>query len=486
MTPTVPRVRIAPSPTGDPHVGTAYVALFNSSFARANGGKFVLRIDDTDRQRYQSDSEQQIFRALKWLGIEWDEGPDIGGPFAPYRQSERTEIYHRAAHELVARDAAYYCFCTPERLEKLRAVREHDKGAPGYDRACRALNAEQIASQLATARPYVIRLKVPLTGATRFRDELRGEIVIENREIDDQVLFKSDGFPTYHLANCVDDSAMGITHVVRAEEWITSTPKHVILYDAIGGRRPLFFHVPLLRNADHSKISKRKNPVSLNFYRSEGYLPEALLNFLANMGWSSPDQREIFDREHFVRNFRLEDIRLGGPVFDLEKLRWMNGEYIRSLPLGELGQRLRTEGFAGDLSDTELATLLPLAIKRMHLLSEFRSVIAWFREPPLELTAVTLVPQKMTATRVLEVLDRTLQHLPQLTDWSVAALESALETCTKFWQVKKPELYMPLRLALTGRSDTPPVPDLLATLGAVESAARIRRARAALAGSDAA
>ena len=268
------RVRIAPSPTGDPHVGTAYIGLFNYAFAKHNGGDFILRIEDTDRTRFSGDSEQQIFDAMKWLGLNYDEGPDVGGEAGPYRQSERFSIYKDYAEQLVEKGEAYYCFCTAERLQKLRERQAAMKQAPGYDGHCRNLTKEEVEAKLAVGEPYVIRLKMPYEGETVVNDGLRGEIRFENSKIDDQVLLKSDGFPTYHLANIVDDHLMGITHVIRAEEWISSTPKHIQLYKAFGWDEPKWYHMPLLRNADKTKISKRKNPVSLNYYKEEGYLKE--------------------------------------------------------------------------------------------------------------------------------------------------------------------------------------------------------------------
>ena len=265
------RVRIAPSPTGDPHVGTAYIGLFNYAFAKHNSGDFILRIEDTDRTRFSGDSEQQIFDAMKWLGLNYDEGPDVGGEAGPYRQSERFSIYKDYAEQLVEKGEAYYCFCTAERLQKLRERQAAMKQAPGYDGHCRNLSKEEVEAKLAAGEPYVIRLKMPYEGETVVNDGLRGEIRFENSKIDDQVLLKSDGFPTYHLANIVDDHLMGITHVIRAEEWISSTPKHIQLYKAFGWDEPKWYHMPLLRNADKTKISKRKNPVSLNYYKEEGY-----------------------------------------------------------------------------------------------------------------------------------------------------------------------------------------------------------------------
>lgn len=330
------RVRIAPSPTGDPHVGTAYIGLFNYVYAKHNGGDFLLRIEDTDRTRYSEDSEQQIFDSLKWLGLYYDEGPDVGGDRGPYRQSERFDIYKEYAEKLVEKGEAYYCFCTPERLEKLRERQKAMKQPQGYDGHCRKLSKEEVEENLKANVPYVIRLKMPYEGETVVYDQLRGEIKFENSKIDDQVLLKADGFPTYHLANIVDDHLMGITDVIRAEEWIASTPKHVQLYKAFGWDEPRWFHMPLLRNSDKTKISKRKNPVSLNYYKEEGYLKEGILNFLALMGWSFGGEREIFTLEEMVENFSFDKVSLGGPVFDLVKLGWVNNHHMRLKDLTEL------------------------------------------------------------------------------------------------------------------------------------------------------
>src|ERR1700688_4261248 len=341
------RVRIAPSPTGDPHVGTAYIGLINFLYARQRGGKFVLRIEDTDRARFVSTSEQMIFDALRWLNITWDEGPDVGGPYGPYRQSERTKIYREHVELLLANGTAYRSFETPEELEALRQRQIAAKLPPRYDGAHRNLTQQQIDAFLAEGRPYVVRMKVPphtgdATTSTTFRDELRGDITFEHSNVDDQVLMKSDGFPTYHLANVVDDHLMQITDVIRAEEWISSTPKHVLLYRAFGWQLPRFWHMPLLRNLDKSKISKRKNPVSLIYYRQAGFLPEAVINFLGLMGGGMPSptpvevvngakETEIFSLDERIQRFEVPNIRLGGPVFDLTKLKWLNGEYLRAM-----------------------------------------------------------------------------------------------------------------------------------------------------------
>ncbi|HET6583633.1 MAG TPA: glutamate--tRNA ligase, partial [Nannocystaceae bacterium] len=332
-TATPPRVRIAPSPTGDPHVGTAYIALFNYAFAKRTGGTFVLRIEDTDQERSSRSSETAIFEALHWLGLHWDEGPDVGGPHGPYRQSERTDLYRTHTHELLARGEAYRCFCTRERLDALRKAQVAAKVEhPGYDRHCRDLDPAEAERRAAAGEAHVVRMKVPLSGEVVVKDELRAEPVrFGVEQIDDQVLVKSDGFPTYHLANVVDDHHMGITHVIRGEDWLSSTPKHVLLYRAFGWEPPRFYHLSLLRNADRSKLSKRKNPVSIFHYRALGYLPETFLNFLGTMGFSMPDGRERFGLAELIEAFDFSRLSIGGPVFDPVKLAAWNGEDIRAM-----------------------------------------------------------------------------------------------------------------------------------------------------------
>ncbi len=346
------KTRIAPSPTGDPHVGTAYIALFNLAFAKKNGGDFILRIEDTDQTRSTPESEEMIFETLKWLGLDYSEGPDVGGDTGPYRQSERFHLYGDYARKLVEDGKAYYCFCTRDRLEKLRERQKAMKQAPGYDGHCRSLTEEEIKAKLEAGEPYVIRLKMPYEGETVIKDRLRGEVRFENNKIDDQVLLKADGFPTYHLANVVDDHLMNITHVIRAEEWIASTPKHIQLYRAFGWDEPEFIHMPLLRNQDKTKISKRKNPVSLNWYRDEGYLKEGLVNFLGLMGYSFGENKEIFSLQEFIDNFNIDNVSLGGPVFDLVKLGWVNNQHMRMKDLGELVELakpfFRGEGYIGE------------------------------------------------------------------------------------------------------------------------------------------
>src|SRR5882724_3613484 len=324
------RTRIPPSPTGqDIHIGNVYTALINFAVAKNHKGKFIIRIEDTDRTRFQEGSEEKILSSLKAFGLKYDEGPDIGGPFAPYRQSERLPIYKKYAKKLIEKGVAYYCFCTKERLTKLREEQIAQKKTPKYDKFCKGIKNQE--SRMKAGELYVVRLDIPENKIISFTDLIHGEIAINSNEVDDQVLLKSDGYPTYHLGVVIDDHLMEITHVIRAEEWISSTPKHVLLYQAFGWEPPLFLHMPLLRNQDKSKISKRKNPVSINYYRDIGILPHALLNFLGLMGWSFGGDREKFTLAEMVSVFSWDRVSLGGPVFNLEKLQWLNEQYLHEL-----------------------------------------------------------------------------------------------------------------------------------------------------------
>lgn len=338
---TTVRTRIAPSPTGDPHVGTAYIALFNLCFARQHGGKFILRIEDTDQVRSTRESEQQIFDALRWLGIEWDEGPDVGGPHGPYRQSERGAIYKRYSDELVEKGHAFPCFCSAERLDAIRAEQQARKETPRYDGHCMHLPKEESQRRIAAGESHVVRMKVPTEGVCVVPDMLRGDVEIPWDRMDMQVLMKADGLPTYFLANVVDDHLMGITHVLRGEEWLPSAPKLIKLYEYFGWEQPVLCYMPLLRNPDKSKLSKRKNPTSITFYERMGFLPQALLNYLGRMGWSMPDEREKFSLQEMIDNFDLSRVSLGGPIFDMEKLSWLNGQWIREQSVEEFAREVQ-------------------------------------------------------------------------------------------------------------------------------------------------
>ena len=472
----VVRTRIAPSPTGDPHVGTAYVALFNYALARKHGGQFVLRIEDTDQARSNPASERMIFDALRWLGLAWDEGPDVGGPHGPYRQSERTDIYRAHAAELIARGAAYRCFCTRERLEALREEQRAAMAQLGYDGLCRSIEPADAERRAAAGEEHVIRLAMPTEGDIEVEDLLRGTVRFDAAQIDDQVLVKSDGFPTYHLANVVDDHLMGISHVIRAEEWLSSLPKHVQLYRAFGWSEPVFCHLPLLRNDDSSKISKRKNPVSLNHYRRAGFLPEALLNYLALMGWSMPDERNMFTLAEFVDTFELGGVRLGGPVFDLAKLTWLNGCWIRELTAAELLARLRSDL----LSDDYLLQVLPLAHERIETLEDFFSYASFFFVGEVawdEAARSKLLVKGRTPPQTAKLFRLLLEEaIDPILDWRAETIEEALRGFGDRHELSPKELFMPVRVAVTGRAATPPLFDTMAVLGKEICRRRLRSA----------
>lgn len=467
------RVRIAPSPTGDPHVGTAYVGLINYAFARQNGGQFILRIEDTDQERSTRASEQAIFDALRWVGLSWDEGPDVGGPHGPYRQSERTEIYQKYVAELVEKGAAYPCFCTTEKLNEIRARQREKKLNTGYDGTCRAIPKDEAKARMAAGEPHVIRLKVP-EGMTVVHDRLRGDVEIDNGQIDDQILLKSDGFPTYHLANVVDDHLMQISHVIRAEEWINSTPKHLMLYEAFGWEPPQFVHLPLLRNADRSKISKRKNPVSLLYFKQNGILPEAMLNFLAMLGHSMQDEREVFTLEEFVSEFSFDRISLGGPVFDLEKLMWLNGVHIRNMDDDCLAERIRDLLF----TPQAMKPLMPLIKERIRTLGEYPEATSYFTLPEVEvpLLDVYKAGKGMTTAQIAKLLRETVEFLDGMREFQSNWLEEGLRSFCEQKEVPVKILFMMLRLCVTGRKATPPLFDTFVVIGKAAVGQRLRAA----------
>jgi glutamyl-tRNA synthetase len=466
------RVRIAPSPTGDPHVGTAYIALFNYVFAKHHGGKFILRIEDTDRTRSTPESEAAILSALRWVGLGWDEGPDISGPHGPYRQSERLHIYTSHIQTLLASGAAYRCFCSAERLEAIRHEQRRQGLFVGYDGLCRGRPRVESETRAAAGEPFVVRLAMPRTGETIFVDRLRGDVKFDNAQIDDQILMKTDGFPTYHFANVVDDHLMEITHVIRAEEWLSSTPKHVELYRAFGWQAPEWVHMPLLRNADKSKISKRKNPVSLDYYRDAGFLPEALLNYLGTMGWSIAADRERFSLDEMVSVFSFDRVSLGGPVFDLVKLSALNADYLRALDDAGIVARLRQ----WRLSDAHLMALVPLVRERMQRLDEFVPLTVIFFSGDLDYTPVAkdLLPKGRTPKEVGECLTMFGEALDLARDFSTTALESLARGFAdkNGWSTK--ELFMLVRLAVSARRATPPLFETLQGLGRELCRRRIR------------
>ncbi len=500
-----PRVRIAPSPTGDPHVGTAYVALFNYAYARRNGGTFVLRIEDTDQTRYSHQSEERIMSSLRWLGLDYDEGPDIGGPHAPYRQSERLHHYRRAVSTLIDAGHAYPCFCTPERLAALRQAQEAAHQPPGYDRHCRAIPPAEARGRVNAGESHVVRLAMPLEGQTAVDDLIRGRVEFENANLPvDPVLLKSDGFPTYHLANVVDDHMMEITLVARAEEWLPSAPMHVLLYKFFGWDAPEWAHLPLLRNSDKSKISKRKNNTSLDWYRENGYLPAALLNFLASNGWSMPDGREHFTVADMVAYFSWERVVTTGPVFDLTRLTSVNAYALQRLSMSELRalflplvpagtdpryveaiiplihERIqRVRGRA--LATTDIVTVGPAGkglVKAGEPLPEAGTSFPdytdfFFAEGDLAYDAARLVPKKETPEAALDLLEAARERLNSLAVWETSHLETALRGLAEERGVKPGNFFTPIRVAVTGATASPPLFETLAVLGPDRALARI-------------
>ena len=472
-----PRVRVAPSPTGDPHVGTAYQALFNYAFAKGRGGAFLLRIEDTDQARSTQESEAAILESLRWLGLRWDEGPDVGGPHAPYRQSERTGIYREHVDRLLAQGHAYRCFCTRKRLEELRA---RQGTSTGYDRHCRDIAPQDAETRAAAGEEHVVRMKVPTQGECVWTDLLRGEIRREWSLVDDQVLLKSDGFPTYHLANVVDDHLMEITHVIRGEEWINSVPKHVTLYEQFGWTPPVFCHLLLLRNPDKSKLSKRKNPTSISYYRRAGYLPEALLNYLGLMGWVMPGGEEKFSLDDMAKNLKLEDIALGGPVFDVEKLRWLNGRYIREdYAPDALLEKLE----AWSLNRDVFKEIVPLVQPRLETLSDWGRLTAPFFSDDVPIQKPEDVRLKgKAAEETLEILQLSLWKLEEQRDWSEPALKATFEALAGTFDVKLRDFNLPFYMALSGSAVWTPLYASMAILGPDLVRMRLRRALDALGG----
>lgn len=480
------RVRFAPSPTGELHLGGARTALYNYLFAKKNGGSFIVRIEDTDKERHVEGSLGRILENLKWLGLTWDEGPDVGGQYGPYIQSQRLEHYIKYAHELLAKDLAYYCFCTEQRLDVLRQVQESEHQPTRYDRACLRLSADEVKKKLEAKEPYVIRLKVP-EGATTVHDLIRGDIEVKNDSVDDQVLLKSDGFPTYHLANVVDDKLMEITHVIRGEEWLPSTPKHVLLYQAFGWQPPVFAHVPNVLNEKRAKLSKRRDGemVWLDTYRKQGYLPETLVNFLALLGWHPKDDRELFSLKELEQAFELERVQKAGAIFSLPKLDWFNGEYVRKIDDATLDGWLKpyyrelTETLGRNTQDT--LALTQVLKTRLTSLSSAKAHAAWFFTQDLSYEPSLLVPKKGTKEKSLKVLEEAGEVFEEVAPWTREKLESALMVLVRPGTFTRGDVFWPARVALTGLAESPDAPSCALALGQAESVRRLRRARELLA-----
>ncbi|MEX0584604.1 MAG: glutamate--tRNA ligase [Natronospirillum sp.] len=467
------RTRVAPSPTGDPHVGTAYIALFNRAFAKSQGGEFILRIEDTDQARSTDESEQAILKALRWLGLDWSEGPDVGGEYGPYRQSERSEIYRQYADELVDNGHAFHCFCTSERLDAMRREQRLNGTPPGYDGRCKGLSKDQVAQRIAGGEASVVRMDVPHEGVCEVRDMLRDPIEIEWKQVDMQVLLKSDGLPSYHLANVVDDHLMEITHVIRGEEWISSTPKHLLLYRYFGWQPPEFFHMPLLRNADKSKLSKRKNPTSIDYYHRLGILPEALVNYLGMMGWTMPDGEEKFTVEDMVNNFDINRVSLGGPVFDTEKLDWLNGRYLReSLTPQQFAQRLMEWSY----NEEYIMQFLPLVQERIERLSDVAPLAAFFFSGMPDLQAEDFAHNKLDEETTRKILQLTLWKLETERHWDKEHIMGDVKAIGQHLGLNLKNVLFPMFLAVTGSPRSVSVLDAMVILGPDMVRARLRHA----------
>jgi glutamyl-tRNA synthetase len=469
------RTRVAPSPTGDPHVGTAYIALINYCFAKKHGGQFLLRIEDTDQARSTSASEQMILDSLKWLGLSWDEGPDVGGPHGPYRQSERSAIYTEHCDRLLADGHAFKCYCTPEELASMRAQQMAAKQPPKYDGRCAQLSAADRNEREAKGMPHVVRMKVPREGVCKVQDTLRGEIEFDYATVDMQVLMKSDGLPTYHLANVVDDHLMGITHVMRGEEWISSAPKHLLLYQYFGWEPPVLTHLPLLRNADRSKLSKRKNPTSILFYQRAGYLPAAMQNFLGLFIKSASEEDEKTSLQELIDGFDVHNISLGGPVFDTSKLDWLNGRYIREeLSTAEFLDQVK----AWALNDAYLTPIAEMAQSRIVKLSDLGALTSMFFMNRIDgLTAealrdgVKIEPDQQRAGYTL-----ALQQFDSMIEWNKDGVDATLRRTAEVLEVKLKDMIRPMYLAITGRAQGVPLFDAITHLGRDIIRERLRHA----------
>ncbi len=492
------RVRIAPSPTGPFHAGGARTALYNWLFARHHSGAFIVRIEDTDRTRYSPAAQADILESLRWLQLDWDEGPEVDGPYGPYIQSQRVEIHRHYASLLLERGHAYKCFCTPERLAALRREQIARREAVGYDRHCRDLPPEEVESLERAGRPYVVRLKMPREGETIVHDRIRGDVVFENALLEDTILLKSDGYPTYHLANVVDDHLMQITHVLRGDEWMPSTPIHVILYRAFGWELPVFAHLPIILSpTGKGKMSKRKivaadgteYPVMVREFREAGYLPEAMVNFLARLGWAYDDHTEVFSREELIARFSLEGVSSSPAAFSYEKLLWLNGVYIRALSPEELARRclpfLQRAGLVPDPcppdSWEQLLRVIPLLRERLHTLKDIVELGGYFFSHEVGYPQPELLLGKgLGPAETRRGLREARRRIASLEQFAEAPLEQALRSLAEELGWKAGQLFMPIRVAVTGRTVSPGLFETLVVLGRERVLARLDRAIAEL------
>lgn len=468
------RVRIAPSPTGDPHVGTAYMALFNLIFARHHGGQFILRIEDTDQSRSRPEYETNIYETLKWCGISWDEGPDCGGPYGPYKQSERFPIYKEYAETLLEKGKAYRCFCTSEELDEMREIAAKQGGRQGYDRRCRHLTEKEVEAKIKEGLSFVIRMKTPLNGECVYEDAIKGRTTCPWADIDDQVLLKSDGFPTYHLANVVDDHLMKITHVIRGDEWMSSTPKHVLLYESFGWTPPTFMHMPLLLGRDGKKLSKRKNPTSIFFYRDSGYLPEAFTNFLTLMGYSMTGDREVYSLDEIIKEFDYKRIGVSGAVFDSQKLDWLNQQYlIKNIPVDKLWPRIKEWSF----NDAFMERLMPLCHSRIKTFGDFMDLFDFLFINHIRYSDSLFDIKGSSVEERCSVLQAIIWRMDELEDWGSSGINKASREVAERLGINHKKVVMPLLFAsLMGKIQGPPLFDSVGILGKDRTRARLLKA----------
>lgn len=468
------RVRFAPSPTGYLHVGGLRTALFNYLFAKKNNGSFVLRIEDTDRKRYIPGAQEDLLNTIKAVGLDYDEGSVVGGNYGPYIQSERSELYTKYAQELIDKGAAYYCFCTEERLNKLRDEARDRNEMVMYDGACRNLSPEEVQQKLADDVPHVVRLKIPKEGTTVFYDVVRERVEVENALVDDQVIIKSDGYPTYHLANVVDDHCMNISHVIRGEEWLISVPKHIFMYEALGWKVPKFVHLPLLLNPDKSKLSKRQGDVAVEDFLAKGYLPEALINFVAILGWHAKEDRELYTLDGLIKAFSLKRISKSGAVFDVEKLNWMNGWYLRNLDLNYIAEKAKPyyEDAGLDIADSEkYLKIVDNARNRSATIPEMITHSEMFYKD-IDFSAEH---KQIVSTENAKKLYRFwIRKLEAADDLSEEFIKALIKETTEETGLKGKNLYFPLRLALFGDVHGPDIPMIIDILGKEEAIARLK------------
>ncbi len=484
------RVRFAPSPTGEPHVGNLRTALFNWLFARRHGGEFILRVEDTDRARYVEGALEAILDSLRWLGLDWDEGPERGGPYGPYLQSQRLDIYQKASRELVDSGYAYNCYCSRERLDEMRREQQLQKSHAGYDRHCRDLPPQESQQYAAQGIVPVVRFKMPLSGDTQVHDLIHGEVTWQNELLEDFVILKSDGYPTYHLASVVDDHLMEISHVLRAEEWLSSTPRHLQLCQALGYTPARFAHLPMILGPDHAKLSKRHGASSVLEYRDEGFLPEAMVNFMALLGWSLDDKTDIMSRHVVAEHFSLERIGKAGAVFDKEKLLWMNGAYIRQLGHEELAERMLPFMDSCLALETDgpdkgyLLRIVPLVQERLKTLADSPELTGYFFQEEIVYDSGLLVQKGMDADATSRALRSVVEVLGGLKTFDSPSLEGALRQAASDLGLSGRQLFGALRVATTGRTAAPPLFETMEVLGKTRCLNRIESAAESLKAKD--